>query len=340
MRAGQVWKGEVSGIPVRVAFIRHFIDRFESDEAGRPAVGRTLDPHDVWEVILDAIPDITQTWKEQWDHSGVITSRGLGLNMSFVTETDHEGLSIVMKNLMIKSSHYAAFPSDRVFAVAGPSMGAAESDLMEGYPYDFISMALIRYVQEKLAVDETDYFGRDGDWKAVTVMPAPEAYSRLMPVIGPGVDENTFSHRPVFAFNGKIYTSPLVWPPKGMKVVSSEEEVIQEVLCEEKVDQETQDAIMAEAAQGTAIAEGVFSAFPEEPETVEEIEAAVHRYGAFEEIDITASEKGPRILIKMIEDTYLKWWSRYGQENETGGSRCVSIPFLVKAQELHGERPK
>jgi hypothetical protein len=338
MRAGQVWKGDVDGIPVRVAFTRHFIDRFERDEPGRPAGGRSLEPQEVWEVIETAIPDITKTWKEQWDHSGVITSRGLGLNMSFVTETDNEGLTIVMKNLMLKPSLYAAFPGDRVFAVAGSSMGASDSELLEGYAYDFISEALILYAQKKLAIDETDFFGRGRSiGKAATVMPTPEAYSKFMPLVGPGVDENTFSHRPVFALNGKIYKYPSEWPTKGLRVISSEEEVVEEVLCENEIDQAAQDEIIEFATQGTALAEGVFVAFPEEPETADEIEEAVHRYGAIEEVYTTAAEKSPKVMAKMMEDTYLKWWIRYGQEAEGGGSRCVTIPFLVKSQEIGKE---
>lgn len=127
MRTGPAWAGTIGDIPVRVEYTRHFVDRFEKDEGDRAAVARYMDEPEVLDVILDALPNITEKWKTIWDHSGVITSRGRDLNMSFVTDTDHDGLKVVMKNMMLKPVYHAQ-PQDYVFAVAGtsdPELGVA-----------------------------------------------------------------------------------------------------------------------------------------------------------------------------------------------------------------------
>lgn len=127
MKTGRIWSGDIEGIPVQVVYTRHFIDRFERDEGDRPAVSRYVDEPEILEVILDALPRITDTWRSIWDHSGVITSEGRDLNMSFITETDQDGMTVVMKNMMLKHA-YQAHSEDYVFAVAGtkdPELGIA-----------------------------------------------------------------------------------------------------------------------------------------------------------------------------------------------------------------------
>lgn len=127
MKTGRVWAGDIEGIPVQVVYTRHFLDRFQKDEGDRPAVSRYVDEPEILEVILDALPGITDTWRSSWDHSGVITSKGLDLNMSFITETDQDGMKVVMKNMMLKHA-YQAHSEDYVFAVAGtkdPELGIA-----------------------------------------------------------------------------------------------------------------------------------------------------------------------------------------------------------------------
>lgn len=130
MKTGRAWTGTILDIPVRVEYTKHFADRFGTDEGDRPAVDRYMDEPEVLKVIVDALPEIVSNWKKTWDHSGVITSRGRGLNMSFVTDTDHDGMKLVMKNMMLKPS-YHAHPKDYVFAVAGTrdmELGVAAAD--------------------------------------------------------------------------------------------------------------------------------------------------------------------------------------------------------------------
>lgn len=125
MKTGRIWTGEIEDIPVRVEYTRHFIERFLEDEGDRPAVARHLSEDEILKAILDALPGITKQWRTIWDHSGVITSKGRDLNMSFVTQTDHEGMKLVMKNMMLKPVYHAR-AEDYVFAVAGtkcPALG-------------------------------------------------------------------------------------------------------------------------------------------------------------------------------------------------------------------------
>lgn len=122
MRTGQIWAGDVEGIPVRVEYTRHFVSRFEKDEPGRPAVSSLMAEDEILDIIHDGLPWITNDWRKVWDFSGVITSESTDLNMSFVTETDERGLKVIMKNMMIKS-RYMAKPEDYVFAVAGSVLG-------------------------------------------------------------------------------------------------------------------------------------------------------------------------------------------------------------------------
>jgi hypothetical protein len=130
MKVGRIWAGNIENIPVRVEYTRHFVDRFEKDEGDRPAVDRYMNEPEVLEVIKDALPGITKKWKTIWDHSGVITSKGRDLNMSFITDTDQDGMKVVMKNMMLKPAYHAR-PNDYVFAVAGtkdPELGMAVAD--------------------------------------------------------------------------------------------------------------------------------------------------------------------------------------------------------------------
>lgn len=132
MKTGQVWSGMVGDVPVRIVYTRHFIDRFEKDEGDRPAVSRYFSDEEILNVILDAAQWILDQWLRVWDFSGVVTSHARDLNMSFQTETEKEGLTIVMKNMMIKPVYHVR-PEDYVFAVAGiqdPTLSAAVADHM------------------------------------------------------------------------------------------------------------------------------------------------------------------------------------------------------------------
>lgn len=118
MKVGRAWNGVIKDVPVRVEYTKHFVDRFREDEGDRPAVERYVDEPEILEVIKDALPEVVGKWKGIWDHSGVVTSRGRDLNMSFVTDTDNDGMKMVMMNMMLKSV-YRSRPNDYVFAVAG-----------------------------------------------------------------------------------------------------------------------------------------------------------------------------------------------------------------------------
>jgi hypothetical protein len=118
MAEGRVWRGVIHEVPVDLVYTRHFLDRFYKGEPGRPAVADILDEEEVLQAIEDALSDITAQWMSIWDFQGVIKVPKRGLNMSFITDTTDQGMTIIMKNMMLKRD-YAVPLSDYEFRVAG-----------------------------------------------------------------------------------------------------------------------------------------------------------------------------------------------------------------------------
>lgn len=157
MKTGRVWAGTIGDIPVQVVYTRHFGDRFERDEGDRPAVSMYVDEPEILEVILDALPGITDTWRSSWDHSGVITSKGRDLNMSYLTETDQDGMKVVMKNMMLKHA-YQPHSEDYVFSVAGMEMGdgSSQGGSVDGVWKVFISIPKFGFISRDVLMSREE----------------------------------------------------------------------------------------------------------------------------------------------------------------------------------------
>lgn len=121
MDPGPAWSGQIYDIPVEVDYTKHFVDRFEKGQPGRPAVARFVEEEEVLDTIQDAIPEIAESWVQEGDLQGVITSRSQGLNMSFLTQEEDGALHVIMKNMMLKKplERYRPFAGDLQFQVAG-----------------------------------------------------------------------------------------------------------------------------------------------------------------------------------------------------------------------------
>lgn len=131
MRTGPVLTAVIDNIPVQVIYTRHFIDRYERDEPGRPAGSNYFNEDEIRAIIEEAVPAITANWKAVWDFQGLIRSQR-DLNMTFKTTTEADGLHVIMKNMMMKRE-YLTSPTDVVLEVGD---GAAAGIPAVRFPED------------------------------------------------------------------------------------------------------------------------------------------------------------------------------------------------------------
>ena len=117
MNPGKQFSEEVDGNVYSVVYTKHFVERFELDEPGRPAVGKTTDEHVVAAKIREALPAVDEIADYDVPFSGVIQSRSKKLNMSFSVSETAGGFQVTMMNMMQKVGYTPKSVKDYVIQV-------------------------------------------------------------------------------------------------------------------------------------------------------------------------------------------------------------------------------
>lgn len=119
MNPGPAFKVEMpTGALIRVFYTREFVRRYHTSERNRPSV----ENHGISEAVIEAkireaLPTIVEYAEGDLELEGAIKSRSLKLNMSFAASPTRDGLSVRIKNAMVKVGYRPTSLRDYVIDV-------------------------------------------------------------------------------------------------------------------------------------------------------------------------------------------------------------------------------
>lgn len=117
MNPGKQFQEEVDGNVYSVVYTKHFVERYELDEPGRPAARKMIDEPTIALKIREALPAIDEIADYDTPFSGVIQSRSKKLNMSFSVSETANGFQLTMMNMMQKIGYTPKSVKDYVVQV-------------------------------------------------------------------------------------------------------------------------------------------------------------------------------------------------------------------------------
>jgi hypothetical protein len=83
MVKGPQFETVIDGTRFRVAYTKHFVDRYNFEQGARPAVAQFLGPDDVRQEIEKALPQVKEMLEADPYAQGIIVSKPYGLSMKF-----------------------------------------------------------------------------------------------------------------------------------------------------------------------------------------------------------------------------------------------------------------
>jgi hypothetical protein len=120
MNIGKQFSVDVEGTVYTIVYSKHFAERYDLDEPGRPAVRRSVGEDLIEQKIREALPEIDEVCSYRLPVSGIIQSRSAKLNMSFSVIETSRGRIITMMNAMRKTGYTPKSAKDYIIQVNPP----------------------------------------------------------------------------------------------------------------------------------------------------------------------------------------------------------------------------
>jgi hypothetical protein len=168
--------GEVS---VGVIYTDHFVERYEQDIPTRPAAKKTINETKVRELILKAIPRIVEWFQGGYTPDALIRARSSKVNMSLTIRKKGGGITIIMKNIMVKEGYDPSSFKDYVIELNPPhtvhflrkmdrDLKVAVADHLAGVVSELEPDATYELTSPEASftvdLDESDIYVEDADW--------------------------------------------------------------------------------------------------------------------------------------------------------------------------------
>ena len=179
MNAGFAFRAKSEDVSVGVIYTDHFVERYEGDIPTRPAAKKTISEGKVREMILRAIPQIVSWFRAGFTPDALLRARSLNVNKSLTIRKKGGGITINMKNIMVKEGYSPSSFKDYVIEMNPPHkvhflrkmdrdlkvavadhLAGIVSELEPDSTYEFKSPE----AEYTVDLDESDIYVEEADW--------------------------------------------------------------------------------------------------------------------------------------------------------------------------------